>query len=279
MTGVIITTFLRDDLLDKSIQSIVNNWLYNFKIIIVDQNPTEEKLKKYSQTNIYYFGVPYNSGLSCSRNFGVKKAKDLGCKYIIVGSESFIFNESIQKINNIIDILEISKYSFCGFELENCNCRWEAKLDLIKNEAFELDFININYPDFKHYCNCEPFYDLTVLNNYIAIKADIIPLWQIDICRNFFIAKIDMLLDIKWDENLKLGEHEDEFWRIKQAGYKGVWTNYINSTKMIDRPTIYTEFRKQNFSEGIKKLKEKYNISGWVTYKHLERAKDKLDLS
>jgi hypothetical protein len=42
---------------------------------------------------------------------------------------------------------------------------------------------------------------------------------------------------------------------------------------MKDRPDEYAEFRRKNFNAGIIKLKEKYKIKQWVTYKNLENSK------
>ena len=40
--GIIITTFLRNELLEKSVKSVLNNWQNNWELIIVDQNKTSQ---------------------------------------------------------------------------------------------------------------------------------------------------------------------------------------------------------------------------------------------
>lgn len=277
--GFIITTFMRDSLLYKSIQSLLKYKQDNWEVIIIDQNGNFKKHDDFNNNmKLHYYSVDYNSGLSFGRNFGVKVAKDLGCCYCFISSDSFLFNKSIQKLNNIVKIMEDCDYDLIGTELTNSVCGWEAKLNLIKGQSFELDFVNKNKPDKIIYpneditseCSCH----ISPPCEHCIQKSEEIHLWNIDICRNVFIAKIDTLLNVKWDENLKLGEHEDFFWRSKRAGYKGCWTNYIIVDKQTERPDEYAKFRKQNFNEGIKKLREKYNISGWVSYKNLDRAKE-----
>jgi glycosyltransferase involved in cell wall biosynthesis len=263
-TSFIITTFKRDPLLYKSIESLVKYKQNNWEIIIVDQ---DGNFKKYDDFNnnmkLHYYSVDYNSGLSFGRNFGVKKAKELECDYVVIGSDSFFFNSTITYLDILIKDIKLDKWQYynqfnlIGFDLKNCICSWEAKLNLIQNQSFELDFIDKK--------NSSDFW-----TNFAPIHYRI---YHCDIVRNFFLASTDSLLNVKWDENLKLGEHEDFFWRYKQKGYKVGWTNSIYATKMSERPTEYSKLRKQNFKEGIKKLKEKYNISDWVTYKNLERAK------
>ena len=268
--GIVITTFLRDELLEKSIKSLelVTSQLNiypNWEIIIVDQNPTEEKFNKYVDYHhlCHYYNSPYNSGLSYNRNWGVQRAKELGCDYILIGSDSFLFNESLNWIDCLCKELGTFKltkehnFDLIGFALTGCLCGWEAKLTLIPNEGFELDFIHKeDSSDF--YSHFHPFH---------------CRIYRCDILRNFFLATTESLINVKWDENLLLGEHEDFFYRYKQAGYKVGWTNLITAEKMNDRPNEYAEFRRKNFNEGIIKLKEKYKIKQWVIYKNLENSK------
>ena len=248
----IITTFGRDELLYKSVESLIPYIQDNWKILIIDQgNNTKEKTKwindiRFNKPDlVHYRCVEFNSGLSYCRNFGVQKAKEFGCKYCVIGSDSFLFDESILHL----DAICCHNYNLIGFELYGCKCGWEAKLNLIERESFELDFIDKSTP--------QVFYD-------------------IDICRNFFVATTDSLLDSPWDNDLKLGEHEDFFYRYKLANYKCIWSNFISGTKMADRPNEYAKIRKENFDNGIKYLREKWNIKGWVSYKNLDRAKEGL---
>jgi len=281
--GIIITTFQRDELLFKSIESIKANWQDNFELIIVDQTNEPENLtyKKFyfsslitKQIHYEWKRVPYNSGLSYCRNFGVQKANELGCDYCLIASDSFLFNESVKKINHIVNILDDTWYDLIGMELSGCVCDWEARLKLIESESFELDFINkIKSLSTEYLTEATPSIEWENEDGSPALIGDVIHIHDCDIMRNFFIAKTATLLDVQWDNNLKLGEHEDFFWRYKQEGYKCGWTNYIDAEKMKDRPDEYTKLRKINFNAGLAYLRKKYNMSGWVTYKNLSRAK------
>jgi len=263
--GIIIIAFERNDLLYKSIQSIVPFIQPNWEIVVVDQGtlPTIQFADKLRKLPIKYYQVPYNSGLSYARNFGVQKTKELGCDYILLGSDSFLYNESINWIDCLYKELGTFKltgehnFDLIGFYLSRCACGWEAKLSLIDGQSFELDFIDKeNSSDF--YSLFHPFH---------------CRIYRCDIVKNFFLATTESLLNSPWDENLKLGEHEDFFWTYKQKGYKVGWTNLITAEKMKDRPDKYSEFRRINFNDGIQKLKLKYNIKNWVTYKNLENSK------
>ena len=246
--GIIITTFCRDELLAKTVKSVYEHLHTNdYELIIVDQHASTEKATLYSHL-FHYSSVAFDSGLSYGRNFGVQRAKELGCEYILIASDSFLFNKSIKKLNECKHMMEIESLDCLGFELDGCCCGWEANLSLDVT-GFTLNFID---------------------------KSEDKPFYKCDIVRNFFLATTESLLDTKWDENLKLAEHEDTFWRYKQKGYKVAWTNKIIAEKMTDRPMEYLSYRKQNFKNGLQYLRKKYKTTGWVNYIHLDRAKKPL---
>ena len=270
MISFIITTFQRDTLLYKSLESLLKYIQPNWNIIVVDQgNLTSEKeawLDKnkfdslnYSRHNdeqkLFYYQVPFNSGLSYGRNFGVQKAKELGSEFCVIGSDSFLFNNTIERLKYIERIFDEHGCDKIGFELTGCKCRWEAELNLIEGETFELNF-------------CENIFPI-----YRTFHEYVIGLKRVEICRNFFMATTESLLNTQWDNKLKLGEHEDQAYIYKQKGYWTFWTDFITAEKMTARPDEYSKYRKENFSNGLVYLREKYKIKGWVSYKNLDRAK------
>jgi len=251
--AILITTFLRDDLLYKSVNSILENEMpNNFVILIGDQGiASEEKvtwilnMKNKLKEQFHYREFPFNSGLSYGRNRLVELANKKDCNYCLISSDSFVFNQNMNDINSILDIVYTPYADRIGFELDGCVCRWEGDINLIDKDSFEIDFIDIDKK---------------------------LPFYSCEIVRNFFISTTKSLLDIKWDETLLLGEHEDHSWRYKLKGYKTLWTDLYKATKMKERPKEYAKFRQNNFIGGIKTLKEKYNIKKWISYKNLENA-------
>jgi glycosyltransferase involved in cell wall biosynthesis len=243
--AIILTTFLRDDLLEKSIKSIEACWQTNWRLFIIDQNPTKEKAEKYK---FYcYLPVAYDCGLSYSRNLGVKMAKEFEIPYCLITADSIAFDASMINESVITTRLEHEGLNLCGLNLKN-RIAWEGLLDLIPNQHFEIDFIE--KPKSRPYS-----------------------LWSCEIVRNFFIATTDSLYKTKWDEELKMGEHESFFWEYKQKGYKVCCTDLCSGSYIGVKPAQYRDVREKNFHEGLQKLKKKYHISGWVKYKHLERIK------
>ena len=237
--ALIYTTFLRDDLASKTITSIINNWNTDWRLLIGDQNPTDEKASLYA--NFMYYDLPFDCGLSYARNYLVKKAKELGYEYCLVTADSIEFTGQYN-FEPIMIFMKDNGVDKVGFRLDN-RVSWEYNIELIPGKHFELSLSNEN------------------------LEYDGITYNKVDICKNFFLAKTDALINIPWDNELKLSEHEDHCWRLKQASYKTYFTNYIGANYVDNKPNEYTKYRQRMYFEYRKKLQEKYGIKGWIIKK------------
>ena len=124
--GIVITTFNRNELLAKAVESITTNLRpEDYELIIVDQNASTDKAKLYAE-KFNYYSVGFNSGLSYGRNFGVEQAKELGCEYVLIASDSFLCNNTLRELNYCKELMERESLDCLGFELNNCPCGWEA---------------------------------------------------------------------------------------------------------------------------------------------------------
>lgn len=241
MIAILYTTFLRDKLMEKTITSMLNNRIDNSIILVGDQSPTKCKLDIYKENNIHYYELPYDCGLSYSRNYLVEKAKELNCDYCFLTADSIHITDKYNLIP-IIDFLEQDdKRGMVGFELIG-RPSWERDMEL-KNNNFYLNLPKASPIKFK---------------GRTFQKCDII--------KNFFIAKTDCLLKVKWDNDLKLCEHEDYFWRFKQSPYEVWYTDSIKGKYENYKPFEYDKLRRRIYNEFLLKLREKYNITGWVKY-------------
>jgi hypothetical protein len=202
----------------------------------------------FSHPQIYSYELPYNCGIGYARNDLITKAYVLGCTHVLLTADSILFNDSMKKIDYLVEKLNENNYDLIGLNLEN-RIPWEANLELIPNQAFQLDFID---PKEKE-------------------KDLLVPC---DIVRNFWLARVEALIKVWYDNNLIMAEHEDWFYRFKQKGYKVCCTNYCTGTynKGTETPE-YDEIRQTNFRIGKQRLLEKYNLKSWVVYKNLERIK------
>lgn len=271
--AIILTTFLRNELLYNTINSILKYWSDNYVLLVLDQGKMTETnlktlqyltklvqisdftykpiegdgsvqapLKRAYNEQLEYWQLPFDCGLSASRNFGVERAKQLNIPYCLITADSIKFTQSYN-FQPIIEFLEANeKRGTVGFNLKNRIC-WECDIDLIEGKHFLLDI---------------PKRPVHIYKN--------INFQQLDVCRNFFLAKTEALLHTKWDEKLKLSEHEDFWFRFKNSPYSSFYTNYIEAEYINFKPTDYNKMRKRMNGEFRAILKKKYGITGWVAY-------------
>ncbi len=284
--AIIIPTIHRDDVLMETLNSILDNWSDNWIVYIIDQNKeedySEEKRIFYEiERRIKVIKAPYDCGLSMARNLGVEQASKDNIPYCLISSDSIKFNDSMKHINNIVKYLNYSpdfNIDLLGLNLKNRNVGWEAKLDL--KDSFILDFIDKNNkPD-------EKFADLETIRNSKEWSyengnpckvGDVINIWKCDIVRNFFLATTQSLLNVKWDKNLKMREHEAYFWEYKKAGFKVGWTNTCQGEYIGTKENEYAKLRAKNMRESLNYLFKKYNLKSWVKYINLDRARTQAD--
>lgn len=245
--AILITTFLRDSLLYKTLQTIVDNYTQNCIILIADQgySSSEKDLNMdyfYSQIPIEYYRIPFDSGLSYSRNFLIQKAKEMNIPYILMSADSIQFLQPYN-FQPVIEFLENNdKVGKVGFDLEGSICPWEY---LIKLTPQDIRFIKSE--EWKEFNG----------KKYL----------RIDICRNIFLAKTKSLIEIPYDNEFKLAEHEEQAIRYKEK-YLTYWTDtYLFKRISGHNSTEYNIYRKR-FREYQKLLKQKFGLSGWV---HLPR--------
>ncbi len=249
--AIIYTTFLRDELMRKTLSSILDNWQDNYVLLVGNQNKNPDDGLRWSfSKEIFNYKLPYDCGLSYARNYLVEQAHQLGIQYCLITADSIKFTKKYNFLPAIRFLKSDDSYAKIGFELIN---RQNFTYDLeIKDGKFLLKETN---------------------SIIVTKEMDLIPC---DICCNFFISKIEALRDVKWDEKLKLCEHEDESWRLKQKGYKTFFTNYISAEYIDSKPDEYKRMRNRLYAVYSKILKHKYNfpmIGGWINYQHKLKGK------
>ena len=268
--AIILTTIERPDSLKKSLNSIITNWQENFVLMIgMQDNYRSESYEVISNIigdnqdkEIRLYDLEYNCGISKARNELINKAHLWDIPYVLLMADSILFNESIKEINNLLSCLQKSDkpewdyYDLIGLQLDK-RIAWEAKLELIPNQSFQLDFIEKNTKD-----------------GIWVVGDKVFNVWPCDIVRNFWLARTDSLIQVPYDEQLIMCEHEDFFWRFKQARMKVGCTNLVSGLYEKGQNTPeYDEIRQTNFRIGMQRLKNKYLLKNWVTYKNLENTK------
>jgi len=256
--AVLITSFKRDKLLYNTVQTVIDNWSSDFGALFVanqSYKTGEEKdeavirfgtnINNPNDRPIYYYNLDFDCGLSYARNFLVSKAFQHEFKYVIISADSIQFPQQYD-LSNAIDFLETKEYNgIIGFDLKD-RVSWERDLELVEGKHFSLK---------------RPARKPMQFNGVVY--------QPVDICRNFFLAKTECLLNVRWDNDLKLGEHEDFFYRFKHYGPYNVFYNIdIRANYVSDKPEEYMKYRQRLYKEFIPKLKAKYDITGFVDYEH-----------
>lgn len=251
--AIIVTTMLRDELLEKCIDAMLANLPENATIFVADQGRTNEQKSLYyngrSLRHLYYYTLPYNCGLSYGRNFLVNKAHELGYDFCLIASDSMIFNEKTKDLSGAMKEIAEHRFDLVGLHLNGAAIYWVGWLTLVPGKYFELDFIDRS-----------------------KTSTGRLNLFDCSSCHNFFIATTASLLAVKWDDNLKLAEHEDFFYRYTQAGYKCAWTPDISCDYFKTRFGKHALIRQMNWNESLIKLLHKYRINQWISQKNRDNG-------
>lgn len=231
----IYTTFLRPKLVKETLPTYLK--FFDGKILVLDQGREEDNIKSLCKDNkIIYYKLPFDCGLSYARNFGITKVKELGEDYFLLTADSIKLTETLL-LYNVIDFLNSNeKNAVVGLELKN---RIFWNLNITQNNGWYFDLPNQ-----------EP-----ILHKKIIFQ-------KCDVVKNFFVGKTNVFIQVPWDNKLKLSEHEDEFWRLKIAGYYTFFTNSYSAIYVKFKSSEYNTYRRKNFSNFTNKVKEKYGFSG-----------------
>jgi hypothetical protein len=239
--AIILTTFLRDNLLLKTVKNLQPYLSENLILLIGDQGYPENKGLVYSSSSFIfteYYGLPFDCGLSYSRNYLINIANQLDCDYILMLADSIQFSQPYN-FQPFIDILDSKPYyGLIGFDLENSKCTWEFNVE-IKNH--KLCYSLANY--------------LTIINQET--------LKEVDICRNVFLAKTKALLNL-WDNEMKLSEHTLAFLELKKRGYKCFWTDALKFKRINNQNNAEYDSYRKRAGEYRKLLYKKLDITGCV---------------
>lgn len=243
--AICITTFLRDTLLYKTIQSIVDNYTENCIVLIADQGYSNQEkditIDYYKhQIPLEYYKLSFDCGLSVARNYLVNKANEMQIPYCLISADSiqFLRPYDFQLIINFLE--QDEKKGLIGFELENSKCSWEYLMN-VDTEGIHLlkttEVINFKEHLFK----------------------------KVDICRNIFLAKTKILLNL-WDEEMKLGEHELAFIELKKRNYECYWNDSYIFKRINSNSSEEYKLYRSRLQDYLKILKQKLNIKKWVIY-------------
>jgi glycosyltransferase involved in cell wall biosynthesis len=210
---------------------------YSYPIIIADDGPVSEKTLYASlgETCSYYW-VGHDKGLSYKRNFLVDKSSS---RYVVVIDDDMLWTKTVD-LGKAVAILKQGA-DLVGFQLD------DRELYPVRTSIVDNIIHRCKLPQEDTDCP------------------------KTDYVLNLFIAKRQMLLQNRWDNDLKLSEHSVFFLRLKQ---NNVVVRYCkdmlirhNSRKPGLRPKNYSVMRNRAKDYAPLILK-RYNFSK-VSYTYL----------
>lgn len=273
---IIIKTFERPHALRNLLRSIEQKGLTN-PILIADDSKVgiEADIKsEFPCLHITYLSLPFDSGLSEGRN---RLVNSVQTEFFLLCDDDYVFEDRTDidralkvAINNGIDILGGEYYNYVNIPNMKVFVRQ-------LNHPFRLARFFFNRYQRSSYIgnfrvgpegcellvnNSEPGEELTIC----------------DLVNNFFIARTESVRKMGgWDAELKMGEHEDFFYRAKQhklkvAFLKGFGTGHYPAIPV--KNSAYNQYRvraafyKSLFvkKHGFKKYIEKETGTGKVLF-------------
>jgi GT2 family glycosyltransferase len=183
----IIKTFCRPAHLARLLDSMRRHYC-DPRIVVVDDGQDLEPPQ-----DVTYVRLPFDSGLSAGRNAGFHAAET---PLVLLLDDDFVFTRKT-RIDKLRDSLLRDDFDIVAGNVEGgmgVPVRSANYAGTLEKRGREM--IVGRFPD-----------DIPLL-----VQADHVP--------NFFMAKTDIIRKVQWNEKLKLLEHRDFFWRVKQIGLR-----------------------------------------------------------
>ena len=242
--AIIYQTFLRDELMKRTVKSITDNWQENYHLLIGDQNSSSDKFELASHKDCAYIPLGYDIGLSASRNFLVEIAHKLGIKYVLISADSIAFTDKY----NFQPIIDFIKYK---------NDNAIIGLKLANRQPFEYDMtIDRNIGKF---ILSKPSSGVSV---YQGVRYQ-----RCDIVKNFFVAPTELLIKCPWNNELKMCLEKNTPIIVK---------NGYNQIKNIPIKSLFPHSYSGNtYSFSTSSKLRIWTDTGWKKIIKISRRKDK----
>jgi len=156
--AILITTFLRDNLLYKTIQTIVDNYTKDCIVLIADQGYADSEkdiIIDYftSQIPLEYYKLSFDCGLGYARNFLAQKAFEMEIPYSLVMPDSIQFTEvyNFGQLFNLLDNNTLISFGIVPFKdvfIAKTNALlnlWDEELKICEHEFAYFNYIKRNY--------------------------------------------------------------------------------------------------------------------------------------
>ena len=240
-----IKTFMREETLFKTLDSIEKYFPYSYKLYIADDSGvSDEKEYRYQQLEIQghvIIRLPFNSGLSFGRNEIIRRVKE---RYILMLDDDIQLtdSDSIKKMKQVLDSAD--DIGLCAGMIYQRNGEPFGGHAYSRGLVLEID----NSVLFRHKSTGKLAKADGVLYNYA------------DQVVNFFLAKRAIFKSVTWDNRIKIEyEHMDFFLNLKRTKWKVVVCLNTKSTH-THQLTVDPIYVRHRFSAPVNYFYGKHGI-------------------
>lgn len=250
-TTAIIKTIFRDKSLFHCVRTLKEQYPKIHILVADDGVCTNERKKKLEELGVdKYIELPWNVGLSAGRNALLEECKT---PYLLLCDDDFSFtnNSHIERLRDLMEVSDIA--AGCVFNVRNwtfCNT----------GSGWDLWGGNLLKEDNKVYITGLP----GQFKSHKGIQYEVA-----DLVLNFFVAKVESLKKVKWDENLQQAfEHVDFFLRAKHLGLKSVRSlnSYVLHKELDDvENSEYMKIRSA-YGQYLKVFENKWGFKSLIVH-------------
>lgn len=242
--SILIKTLERPQQLINQLYSIQK---YKFKgpIIIADdsrQSGEKEVLQLFSDLNITYINLPFDTGTAEGRNVMLQYTKTT---YFVLCDDDFIF-EPRTRLPLMYKMLIENKLDLLGgvFRQYNQKSRLERVKFNVSNWFLKFNILIPSASIFEYSANFELVGKSCVMKKMKYQN----PFTRCDMTHNFFIARTEKVTAFGgWNPLLKGGEHQNFFIRAKLNGLKVATTRLcgVVHDRWSPAPELFKELRER----------------------------------
>jgi glycosyltransferase involved in cell wall biosynthesis len=221
MLTFVIKTFCRPKQLQRLLRSIAE-FAPGIPVVVADDGSPYAHEAIDLPPVFDYLELSYDSGIAAGRNLAVNKVET---PYVVLLDDDLILdrNHPIDNALNYLPTSDLDLLGFVWFESSKNRLRKLRRSFYVVGDTLQM------YPS------------ITRVNQHITC----------DMCHNSFIAKTKMILENRWDEDLKLQEHWDYFYRF--SGNVGMLCDgYLIHDHVV--PSVHYKSMRHDRAKAFKKI-------------------------
>ena len=244
---IIVKTFERPQCLERLLASIVGaHWQGPVLIGDDSRRPYRDPiLARYGGMVTEYLCMPFDIGSSAGRNLLLKK---VATPYFVLCDDDFVFDARTD-VNRLRELVETAGLDLVGgVYFDRMAPSWrQAAAAAARLDWWHLCLrLGIEVPR-KTFFNFAP----CGVNQWRLTDIPYTPpVVRCDYVSNFFLARMRRLIETVggWEESLKMGEHQDFFFKAKRAGLRVGHTEEVGVLHLMELPPSYSRYRDREYA-------------------------------